>query len=215
MIELKARALLFDLDGVLVDSIEGVEHAWRTWAVRNSLNAEDVVRAVHGRRAVDTVALVAPHLDLDAELLALTDAEAGDAIGLYPIAGVAALLRLLPRDRWAVVTSGMRRVAEFRLQVGGITPPDVLISAEDVSRGKPDPEGYLKAAKALGFAPADCIVVEDAAAGIQAAVAAGMRALGVLGTYSREALGDAAAIVPSFGVVGVRVDGGEIVLTLP
>jgi sugar-phosphatase len=214
VIELKACALLFDLDGVLVNSIESVERAWRSWARRHDMNAATVIDAAHGRRAVDTLGVIAPQLDVATELRALTDDEASDASGLYPIAGVAALLHALPRRRWAVVTSGVRRVALFRLKTGGIPIPDVLISAEDVEHGKPNPEGYLRAAELLGVAPEHCVVVEDAPAGIQAAVAAGMRAIGVLGTYPREALSEAAAIVDSFGSVNVRVSADAITLAM-
>jgi sugar-phosphatase len=214
VIELKARALLFDLDGVLVNSIESVERAWRSWARRHDMNAATVIDAAHGRRAVDTLGVIAPQLDVATELRALTDDEASDASGLYPIAGVAALLHALPRRRWAVVTSGVRRVALFRLKTGGIPIPDVLISAEDVEHGKPNPEGYLRAAELLGVAPEHCVVVEDAPAGIQAAVAAGMRAIGVLGTYPREALSEAAAIVDSFGSVNVSVSADAITLAM-
>lgn len=205
MFEITTRAILFDLDGVLMDSRECVERTWRDWARRHELDADHVVHAAHGRRTIETVALVAPHLLATDEVAALAESESQESRGVYPIPGVALLLRALPSTRWAIVTSGMRRVAEFRLHLGELPTPAVLIAAEDVTRGKPDPEGYLRAAQALGVVARDCIVVEDAPAGIQAARAAGMRAIGVLGTYPREALADSIAVIASVATLQLRV----------
>ena len=185
---LRCRAILFDLDGVLVDSAERVEKTWREWAARHRLDAELVIAAAHGRRTVETVALVAPGLSADDELRALETNEATNSDGVYEIAGARDLLRLLPPNRWAIVTSGIRAVAEFRIRHTGLPMPAIMICAEEITRGKPDPEGYLAAAGRLGFSPADCVVIEDAPPGIDAAKAAGMRAIGIAKTYSSERL---------------------------
>lgn len=214
MPEITTHAILFDLDGVLMDSRECVERTWRDWANRHGLNADDVVHAAHGRRTIDTVAVVAPHLVASEEVAALAESEAGESRGVYPIPGVAQMLRALPRTRWAIVTSGIRQVAEFRLRLGDLPQPTVLVSAEDVTRGKPDPEGYLRAAEALGVSPSNCIIVEDAPAGLAAAGAAGMRAIGVLGTYPREALGESIAVVSSVAALNVGVTPDHLVISL-
>jgi mannitol-1-/sugar-/sorbitol-6-phosphatase len=208
--ELVCRAILFDLDGVLVDSAERVEKTWREWAARHRLDAELVIAAAHGRRTVETVALVAPGLSADDELRALETSEATNSDGVYEIAGARDLLQLLPPRRWAVVTSGIRAVAEFRIRYTGLPTPAVMICAEDISRGKPDPEGYLAAAGRLGFSPADCVVIEDAPPGIEAAKAAGMRAIGIATTYPSERLVGADLVVGQLTDLGVESLGDEI-----
>lgn len=211
--ELVCRAILFDLDGVLVDSAERVEKTWREWAARHRLDAELVIAAAHGRRTVETVALVAPGLSADDELRALETSEATNSDGVYEIAGARDLLQLLPPRRWAVVTSGIRAVAEFRIRYTGLPTPAVMICAEDISRGKPDPEGYLAAAGRLGFSPADCVVIEDAPPGIEAAKAAGMRAIGIATTYPSERLVGADLVVGQLTDLGVESLGDEIHIT--
>lgn len=203
---LTARALLFDLDGVLVDSIESVEYAWRQWAISHNLDADAILHVVHGRRAADTVAAVAPHLNLNDEVAALSQSESTESRGLHPIEGASALVSRLGTHQWAVVTSGTRAVATFRLRVGGVPMPDTLIAAEDVSKGKPDPEGYLKAAQLLGFQASECIVVEDAPAGLRAARAAGMQSVGIGSTFDVSELTDATMVVQNLMDIDVRVD---------
>jgi sugar-phosphatase len=208
--ELVCRAILFDLDGVLVDSAERVEKTWREWAARHRLDAELVIAAAHGRRTVETVALVAPGLSADEELRALETSEATNSDGVYEIAGARDLLQLLPPARWAIVTSGIRAVAEFRIRYTGLPMPAVMICAEDISRGKPDPEGYLAAADRLGFSRANCVVVEDTPPGIEAAKAGGMRAIGIATTYPSERLVGADLVVERLADLSVEYRGGEI-----
>lgn len=206
---LACEALLFDLDGVLVDSTACVESTWRGWAVRHGLDADAIVLMAHGRRAVDTMRLAAPQLDharLEAEVAALAAHEASETAGVREVPGAAALLRSLPPGRWAVVTSGVRAVAEHRLRHVGLPVPTVMVCADEVEHGKPHPEGYLAAATRLGIAPAACLVVEDAPAGLAAAHAAGMRALAVATTHPPAALGDADAIAPALGAVNVSME---------
>jgi mannitol-1-/sugar-/sorbitol-6-phosphatase len=206
----RCRAILFDLDGVLVNSAERVEKTWREWAARHRLNPEHVIAMAHGRRTIETVRLVAPELVIDAELKELEESEATNPDGVYEIAGARELLQRLPASQWAVVTSGIRAVAEFRLKYTGLPLPPVMICADDITRGKPDPEGYLTAAARLGFSAADCIVIEDAPAGIESAQAAGMRSIAIAATYPAARLSDADAVVERLTDLGVEHVGDEI-----
>jgi len=191
----RCKAILFDLDGVLVNSAELVERTWRVWAARHQLDAEKVIAVAHGRRTIETVRIIAPQLNVDAEVAALESSEMITSEGVYEIPGARELLEMLPSERWAVVTSGIRAVAEFRIRYTGLPMPSVMICAEDLSRGKPDPEGYLTAAMRLGQPPKDCIVIEDAPAGIEAAHNAGMRAIAIAATYPTEQLAAADLVV--------------------
>ncbi|MEA2705918.1 MAG: mannitol-/sugar-/sorbitol-6-phosphatase, partial [Gemmatimonadaceae bacterium] len=139
------KAILFDLDGVLVDSAECVERTWSEWAKRHQLDPESVIAVAHGRRTIETVQLLAPQLSAEAELQALAESETTTSEGVYEIAGARELLALLPEENWAVVTSGIRSVAEFRLRYTRLPSPSVMICADEIARGKPDPEGYLRA----------------------------------------------------------------------
>lgn len=173
------RAVLFDADGVLVDSHAGYANVWERWSHRHGLDPAAVLAATHARRPVDTIAEVAPHLDPVAEhawLTGLAD-EAPEAFLVFPDA--APLLAQLPPERWAVVTSGDARSVRARLTAGGLPLPAVLVDGTDVARGKPHPEGYLLAAERLGVEPDDCVVVEDAPAGVRAGRTAGMRVIGL------------------------------------
>jgi mannitol-1-/sugar-/sorbitol-6-phosphatase len=209
---LRCRAVLFDLDGVLVDSTALVERLWRAFAVRHALDADALLRVVHGRRAVDTIPEILPGADVEAELARLVDEEVDGSDDLAAIAGAPELLRTLPVDRWAVVTSGTRQIAEARLRAASVRRPLCLVAADEIERGKPDPEGYLRAADALRVAPADCVVVEDAPAGIAAARAAGMRVVALTTTHDASAVADADLVVPTLAALDVRVDGDEIVI---
>ena len=207
MTVLSCRAVLFDLDGVLADSTANYTAHWTAWFTRHGLDAERLLPAVHGRRAIDTIRAVAPHLDADAEHDLLVNAEAEDVSGIVEMPGAREFVTQLPRGQWAVVTSGVRRVALARLRAAGVPAPDVLVPADEITHGKPDPEGYLLAAKKLGVAPADCIVVEDAPAGIAAARAAGIRVLALTTTHHASELSGADAIAPDLSVVHVLVAG--------
>src|ERR1700681_4516499 len=145
MRSLRCKAILFDLDGVLVNSAELVERTWRVWAARHQLDFEKVMAVAHGRRAVATVRILAPQLNVEAEVAALESGESVTSDGIYEIAGARELLEMLPADRWAIVTSGIRAIAEFRIRHTGLPMPAVMICAEALSRGKPDPEGYPSA----------------------------------------------------------------------
>lgn len=202
----ECRAILFDLDGVLVDSKAYIEDQWRRWAITRGLRPEPFLQVCHGRRAVETIRLAAPDLDAEAEVAAFQPDEAGDQRALEPIEGALRLLRTLPIESWAVATSGSRAMATERLEQAGLPLPAVLICAEDVPRGKPSPDVYLLAAAALAVPPPECIVIEDAPAGIEAAHAAGMRVIALTTTHRRSELA-ADACAASLAAIHVgRID---------
>ena len=206
LLSFPCRAILFDLDGVLVDSAECVERTWRNWANNHRLNPDQVIAFAHGRRTIETVRLVAPGLNAEAEVAELEAGEAMKTDGIYEIESARDLIERLPAGRWAVVTSGIRAVAEFRLRHTRLPVPSVMICADEIVRGKPDPEGYLVAAERLNEAPADCIVIEDAPLGIEAARAAGMRVIAIASTYPREQLTGADAVVERLSDLNVVSD---------
>ena len=185
-----ARALLFDNDGTLVSSLDSVNRCWTRWAVEYGLTAEDFARIeLHGRPAAEIAADLLPAPVVPQAVARIEDLEVEDVadggVGLLP--GTKDFLAGLPAERWAVVTSATRRLAEARLGAVGILPK-TLIAADDITRGKPDPEPYLLAARMLGVAPADCVVFEDAPAGLQAGRAAGMTTVALATTHRAEEL---------------------------
>ncbi len=198
----ECRAVVFDLDGVLVDSTGYVEQQWRRWATSRGLPVGPFLRVCHGRRALETIRLAAPHLDAEAEVAAFApDQEAPEPV-LGPVEGAGPLLQALPVGSWAVATSGPRAIATERLQRAGLPIPGVLICAEDVVRGKPCPDVYLLAAAGLGVEPKECLVVEDAPAGIEAARSAGMGVIALTTTHRRE---DLAADACTASLAGIHV----------
>ncbi|CAM5612047.1 Sugar-phosphatase OS=Streptomyces albaduncus OX=68172 GN=FHS32_005841 PE=4 SV=1 [Streptomyces griseoloalbus] len=185
-----AHALLFDNDGTLVSSLESVNRCWTRWAVEYGLTAEDFARVeLHGRPAAEIAADLLPAHVVPQAVARIEDLEvedvAGGGVRLLP--GTEEFLAGLPAERWAVVTSATRRLAEARLAAVGILPK-TLIAADDITRGKPDPEPYLLAARTLGVDPADCVVFEDAPAGLQAGRAAGMTTVALATTHRAEEL---------------------------
>jgi len=190
-------AVLFDLDGVLVESRDATERVWLDWAARNAIDEDDLRSAMHGVRSVEVVRSLRPELDSIAEAEGIERRQAEDVDGLRAIAGAAAALEALKPDRVAVVTSAMRPLAEARLAAVGIELPAVVLYADDVSRGKPDPEGYLTAAGRLGVEPSDALVVEDAPPGVEAGRAAGAATVAVTSTHAASELGAADVVIPS------------------
>ena len=188
-------AMLFDLDGVLVDSTRSVTRQWRRWAEENGIDPDKVVQVAHGVRTIEVVRLLAPHLAAQEEVVRLEAREASDQDGVTVMCGAAELLQSIPDHRWCVVTSGTRRLALARLQLGNLPIPRVLVTADEVQKGKPDPEPYLKAAAMLAVEPSRCVVVEDAPAGIRAAHAGGMKVIALPSTFPRSDLAEADAIV--------------------
>lgn len=204
-----ARGLLFDMDGTLVDSIAAVERTWRGWAALHGLDPAPILAVAHGRRGIDTVRMFAPAgVDVEAEAARLAAVEQEQTEGIRAVPGAALLLRSLPPGSWAVVTSADRALATSRMALAGLPTPDLLITAEDVTAGKPDPQGYRLAARRLGLAAEDCIVFEDAPAGIAAGRASGARLVVVATTLPKAQLVDAAWIGDFSGVAVSRDAGG-------
>jgi sugar-phosphatase len=187
-------AIVFDLDGVLVDSTEAVERAWTRWAEERGLAPEELLPVIHGRPSREVIAEYAPELDPAEEARRLDSMEQVTSSPAIP--GALECIELARQGAWAIVTSGDGRAAG-RLRSAGLPVPDVLVTADDVENGKPHPEPYARAAEALGVDPGDCVVVEDAPAGITAAKAAGMTVIAVTSTYGADALGEADVVAGS------------------
>ena len=179
MTEIICRGILFDLDGVLADSTPAVERVWHGWAVEHGFVPEDVVRRAHGRPSITTIRELLPEGDHEKENREVERREIADIDGVVPLPGALTLLRSLPENAWTIVTSCTRALARVRITAAGLPMPKLLVTSTDVLRGKPDPEPYLKGAEFLGLAAKDCLVVEDAPAGIRAGKAAGARVLAV------------------------------------
>jgi len=181
-------ALLFDLDGVLIDSTPAVERVWARWAVKHGLDPAQVIHHAHGRPSINTIRHFLPEADHEAENRIVESWEIEDVDGVVPLPGAIELLTSLPPDRWTIVTSCTRDLAAARFKAAGITAPRALVTATDITRGKPDPEPYRKGASLLGLSAARCLVFEDVAAGIKAGRAAGARVVALSTTLSPEEL---------------------------
>jgi mannitol-1-/sugar-/sorbitol-6-phosphatase len=190
-------AVLFDLDGVLVESREATERVWLEWARANGIGEDELRSAMHGVRSLDVIATLRPDLDAAGESEAIERNQAMNVAGLRAIPGASEALGTLREEHVAVVTSATRPLAAARLGAVGIEPPPVMVTAEDVSRGKPDPEGYLTAARRLGVDPAAAVVVEDSPPGIAAGRAAGAATVAVTSTHAASALSEADVVIPS------------------
>ncbi|WP_424213239.1 HAD-IA family hydrolase [Streptomyces sp. BI20] len=211
---LTARALLFDMDGTLVDSGAAVERTWTRFADRHGLDVAAILADSHGRPTAETVARHAPPgTDLAAETEWLVRQDVADTTGTVALPGAAALLAALPVERWALVTSASGELARRRMAAAGLPMPRVVVSADDVVHGKPDPEGYVRAAAALGVAPAEALVLEDAEAGLRAALAAGAPAL-VVGPHGGP-LADGLPRITDFDGIVPRILADGIALELP
>jgi sugar-phosphatase len=180
--------LLFDLDGVLIDSTPVVTRVWSQWAREHGFDPEEIVHKVHGRPSIATIRDLLPDADHEAENREVERREVSDVDGVVPLPGVIDFLASLPSDRWTIVTSGTKPLADARLRTAGIAPPKRFITASDIKIGKPDPEPYLKGAELLGFSARDCLVVEDSSAGVRSGKAAAGRVLAVQTTETNDRL---------------------------
>jgi len=193
MTSLPCRAVLFDMDGVLVDSTAAVARVWTIWARKQSLDPQTVVQIAHGRPSISTIRELLPQADHEAEDHEVERLEIEDLAGIVALPGAAELLRELPASRYAIVTSATRSLAEVRIRAAGLEVPRNLVTARDVQRGKPNPDPYLMGARILSVPPADCVVIEDAPSGIRAGKAAGARVVALRTTASDAELQDAGA----------------------
>jgi mannitol-1-/sugar-/sorbitol-6-phosphatase len=191
MTQISCAALLFDMDGVLIDSTPAVARVWRRWALEHGFNPEEVVARAHGRPSLTTVREYLPNANHEAENREVERREIEDLEGVVPLPGSLNLLASLPEDRWTIVTSCTRSLAEVRIRAAGLPLPKKLITSNDITHGKPNPEPYLKGAYILGFSPAECTVLEDAPAGIRAGKAAGAKVIAFKTTVQESALREA------------------------
>jgi sugar-phosphatase len=209
-------AFLFDMDGTLINSIASAIRVWTRWADSHGIDPDRVLRMMHGVRAVETVRkLNIPGLDAEHEADVLTQAEIEDVGDTTAIRGARAFLQSLPPERWAIVTSAPRVLALRRLEAAGIPEPRVLVTADDVAKGKPAPDCFLLAARLLGVAARDCLVWEDTLAGITAAEAAGAAVLVVSATHAHPIETRHPVTVDYEGLKTARDDSGALVLDPP
>src|SRR5713226_3173851 len=217
MTSIRCRGVLFDLDGVLVDSTPAVARVWAGWAREHGFEPDEVVQKAHGRPSITTIRELLPHGDHAAEDREVERREIADVEGVIALPGAMELLQALPLDRWAVVTSCTRPLAGVRIRAAGLPKPKHLVTATDVRRGKPDPEPYLKGAQTLRVPATECLVIEDAPAGIRAGKAAGARVLALRTTASDAELQEAGAdwIVDDCGALFAdSVANGEVLLSV-
>lgn len=200
---LSCDAIIFDLDGVLIDSDAVIRRRWERWADERGIPFEEVEAVYSGRPAIEVIEEVAPHLDPEAEIDRLGGEMAADVEGLEVFDGAKRLLGRLPAERWAIATSGRYRTATARMAHVDLPAPAVFVTADDVDQGKPHPEPYRRAADRLGLAPERCVVLEDAPAGVEAADRAGASVLGVATGHPPDALAAATAVIPEVGALEV------------
>ncbi|ROU00720.1 HAD family hydrolase [Marinobacter sp. R17] len=211
--ENRFAALLFDMDGTILSSIASAERVWADWAREQGLDVEAFLPTIHGIQAVETIrCLGLPGVDPVVEAERITRAEIENVQDVEAIAGVAAFLEGLPDERWAIVTSAPRALAERRIAAAGLPLPAVLITAEDVARSKPAPDGYLLAAEQLEVDANDCLVFEDAPAGIESGLSAGARVVVVTATHNHASGGAHPAIESYHGLQAVSEASGIAVL---
>ena len=216
MTKIHCSAMLFDLDGVLIDSTPAVARVWRRWAVEHGFDPDAIVRKAHGRPSLETIRELLPNANHDAENRIVERREIEDTVGVVPLPGAVDLLKSLPRNSWALVTSCTRPLAEARLRMAGLPTPDAMITSSDVVHGKPAPEPYHKGAALLGLEASTCVVVEDAPAGIRAGRAAGARVISFPTTMDRRELESAGAnwIVRNCADIAASNGDGGLLLTL-
>ena len=216
MITIRCRAVLFDLDGVLIDSTPAVARVWHRWAIEHGFDPDKVVKMAHGRPSRTTIHDLLPNADVAAEDREVERREIEDLEGVVPLPGARQLLDSLPPDRWTIATSCTRPLAEVRLRAAGLPIPKTMITSNDVKIGKPDPEPYLKAAAMLNFAASDCVVIEDAPAGVRAGKAADARVIAFTTTMPQRELEDAGAnwILNGCEDIAARLVGEELFLSL-
>jgi mannitol-1-/sugar-/sorbitol-6-phosphatase len=207
-------ALLFDMDGTILNSIKAAERVWGAWAKRHGLDVASFLPTIHGVKTIETIRrLGLPGVDSEAEAAAITQTEMYDLDGIEPIAGAATFLGSLPKDRWAIVTSAPLALALRRIEAARLPVPEVLVTAEDVSQGKPAPDCYLLAAHRLGQKPQDCLVFEDAPPGIAAGEAAGATVLVVTAAHTHR-LETTHPTIDNYGVLVISAnEDGRLSLT--
>lgn len=211
-VQVRCKGILFDMDGILISSLASVERSWTKWARLRDLDPASVLSLIHGRRAIESVAMLRPDLDPATELALIEDIELADGEGITVLPGVKELLATLPKDRWTVVTSATERLARMRLAGSGFAVPERLVTADTVNEGKPNPAPYYAGAALLGFAPQECVVFEDSASGVAAGCAAGCIVVGTTFSHEAEHLECASYLVRDLAGVSAAVFPGELEL---
>src|ERR1700678_2777670 len=217
MIRVECLGVLFDLDGVLIDSNPAVDRVWSGWAEEHGLDPNELIRAAHGRPSMTTIREYIPEKFAEEENREVERREIADIEGIVPMPGVMELLHAIPAERWAIVTSGTFPLANARIKAAGLPAPKSLITSTDSKNGKPDPEPYLKGAAKLGLAAKDCVVLEDAGAGVRSGKAAGARVIGVRSPTATDAELFAAGadwLVDNCAAVSVKSHQGSNALAL-
>lgn len=211
---IRCKGILFDMDGILISSLGSVERSWTKWALMRDVDPAHALSIAHGCRSIETVALLRPDLDPETENTIIEDLEIEDTDGVAVLPGVLDLLAALPRNRWTVVTSATAPLARVRLATCGIPVPDRIVTADDVSEGKPHPAPYLAGAALLGLAPAECVVFEDAASGTKAGRAAGCTVVATTFSHSIESLAAAHYLIEDLTEVELTSQPGDDGLAL-
>lgn len=216
MIQIQCEALLFDMDGVLINSTPAVARVWARWAIERGFNPEEVVARAHGRPSLTTVKEYLPDADHDAENREVERREIADLEGVVPLPGALDLLSSLPDDRWTIVTSCTRALAEVRIRAAGLPLPKKLVTSNDITNGKPHPDPYLKGASKLGFSPSDCVVLEDVPAGVRSGKAAGAKVIAFTTTVESAVLRESGAdwVLRSCADIGLFSNSRKLTLAL-
>ena len=216
MKEISCAALLFDLDGVLINSTPAVARVWRKWGIEHGFDPEEVVARAHGRPSLTTIREYLPDADHHAENREVERREIADLEGVVPLPGALDLLASLPEDRWTIVTSCTRPLAEVRIKAAGLPLPRKMITSDDITRGKPDPEPFLKGAAILGFPARECVVLEDVPAGVRAGKSAGSTVVAFTTTVQASALNEAGAnwVLRNCSDIGLLDDSSGLRLAL-
>jgi sugar-phosphatase len=209
-VQIHCKGILFDMDGILISSIASVERSWAKWANLRGVDPGYACKIAHGRRAIETIAMLRADLDSEAELKVIEDIEVADGEGLTVLPGVLKLLAELPRESWTVVTSATERLAFARMADAGIPVPDRIVTANHVTYGKPHPEPFLAGARLLGVEPQDCVVFEDSSSGVLAGRAAGCTVVATTFSHPIESLDAANYLVKDLtGVTVTRAPSGR------
>lgn len=213
---IECSAMLFDLDGVLIDSTPAVTRVWRRWALERGFPPEEVVAHAHGRPSLSTIREYLPHSDHVVENREVERREIADLEGVVPLPGALNLLASLPADRWTIVTSCTRPLAEVRITAAGLPVPKRFITSDDITHGKPNPQPYLTAASLLNVPITECVVCEDVPAGIQSGKSAGARVIAFTTTTSAENLKQAGAqwILPNCSAIRATAANSRLQLTI-
>lgn len=206
------KGILFDMDGILISSIDSVERSWTKWAHMRDVDPADALRIAHGCRAIETVAKLRPDLDSESELKVIEAIEVADGEGVRVLPGVLHLLQTLPPDKWTVVTSATEKLARTRMAGAGIPVPERIVTAEFVTYGKPHPEPFLAGAGMLGVAPSECVVFEDSSSGVIAGREAGCTVIATPFSHPAEALDAAHYLIPDLTGVTAETLDGELTL---